>query len=256
MEINLNFKEYGQGNPLLILHGLFGSLDNWHSLSTRFGEHFKVFNIDQRNHGKSPHTDHHSISLMASDLKQFILFHGLNKVSVIGHSMGGKVAMQAALSHPELFNKIVIADIAPRKYPHGHDDIFKALNAVDLTAITSRKDAEEQITPLVYDAGVRLFLLKNLERNNDGSFSWKMNLPVLFKDYEKIIDKVNGNSFLGKTLFLKGENSKYIQDKDLPDIEFHFPNHTLITLPNAGHWLHAEQPELFYKSVLDFLVQP
>jgi esterase len=250
--MDLNFKKYGEsGAPLIILHGFLGSLDNWHTLSTQFANNFTVYNIDQRNHGKSPHANEHSIAHMVNDLNLFLKNNHLHAANIIGHSMGGKVAMQFALQYPEMTNKLIVADIAPRLYPQGHTDVFDAIFAVDLNRITSRKEAEEFMTPHITDFGTRQFLLKNLERNSNGTFSWKMNLDVLYKYYEEIIK--SGSQFNNPSLFLKGGNSNYIQEKDLTQIKSLFPNYKLHTLPNAGHWLHAEQPELFYNTVTQFL---
>ncbi len=170
--MKLHYKEYGAGKPLIILHGFLGSLDNWHTLATRFGEHFRVFSIDQRNHGKSPHSDAHSMALMVADLHEFIAEHQLQRVSIIGHSMGGKVAMQFALAYPHLVENLAVADMAPRQYEPGHEMVFKALFAVNLQQLTSRKDAEAAMLPYLPDMGTRQFLLKNLERKEDGSYQW------------------------------------------------------------------------------------
>ncbi|MFN4082178.1 MAG: alpha/beta fold hydrolase [Bacteroidia bacterium] len=252
---HLNFKHYGEnGESLIILHGFLGTLDNWHTLSTKFSQHFNVYNIDQRNHGKSFHTQSHTIAEMVEDLLWFINQNNLKKVNIIGHSMGGKVAMQFSLSHANLVQKLIVADIAPRQYPKGHDDVFNAIFAVKLNEIKSRKDAEEMMLPYLPDFGVRQFILKNLERKEDGTFTWKMNLEVLQKDYSEILKEVTTeNPFMGEVLFLKGGNSRYLQEKDLPQIFKLFPNAKVQTIAEAGHWLHAEKPDEFYRAVIDFL---
>ncbi|MFY8019869.1 MAG: alpha/beta fold hydrolase, partial [Bacteroidia bacterium] len=201
----MNYKEYGSGEPLLILHGFMGSLDNWHTLASKFGQSFRTFAIDQRNHGKSFHTETHSLQLMVDDLKEFISYHQLKNVNLLGHSMGGKVVMEFALQYPELTNKIIVADIAPRKYKPGHDDVFAALHAVDLSKIETRKQAEEAMIPYLPDFGVRQFVLKNLDRTETGEYKWKMNLRVLYRDYEEVNKEIEGNrSFENPVLFLKG----------------------------------------------------
>ncbi|MBU3663477.1 MAG: alpha/beta fold hydrolase [Bacteroidetes bacterium] len=254
--MKLNYKIYGAGKPLIILHGFMGSLDNWHSLATRFGESYQVFTVDQRNHGKSPHTEAHSIPLMVADLHAFIQSHNLENVSIIGHSMGGKVAMAFALQYPNLVEKIIVVDIAPRKYKRGHDDVFDAIFAINLNSINSRKDAEAAMIPLMPDFGTRQFLLKNLDRLEDGSYQWKMNLPVLHAYYDEITQEVNNNTPFSKpTLVIKGGNSRYISEQDKIDFLNLFPIYQFIEIPNAGHWVHAEQPNLFYEAVITFLNQ-
>lgn len=252
--MQLHYKEYGSGKPLIILHGFLGSLDNWHTLATRFGKSFRVYAIDQRNHGKTRHSTEHSIALMVADLLEFVKEHKLSSISIIGHSMGGKVAMQFALDNPALVENLIVVDIAPKQYEAGHEDVFKALFAVKLNQITSRKDAEDAMLPYLPDFGTRQFLLKNLERKMDGSFQWKMNISVLHENYEdmghEIICK---QAFLGRTLFIKGEKSDYILKSDETAIKTLFPNSTLVTIAGAGHWVHAENPDDFYATVLKFI---
>jgi len=252
--MKLNFKEYGQGDPLLILHGFMGSLDNWHTLATNFGKKHHVFSIDQRNHGGSPHSQEHSIPLMVADLKEFIVHHQLNKVSLIGHSMGGKVVMQFALLYPELVQTVIIVDIAPKLYKRGHDDVFEAIFGVDLANIESRKQAEQMMEPFVADFGTRQFLLKNLHRSEDGQYHWKMNLKILHRDYDEIIKSVESEvPFMGKTLVVRGGNSRYIKEEDLSDFANLFPNFELETIDGAAHWVHAEAPAKFQQVIEDFL---
>jgi pimeloyl-ACP methyl ester carboxylesterase len=251
----LNFKKYGESsNCLVILHGFLGTLDNWHTLSNRFAGNFTVYNVDQRNHGKSFHAENHTIEHMTEDLLHLIASEGLKHINIIGHSMGGKVAMQFALNYADIVNKLIIVDIAPKQYNPGHDNIFNGIFAVKLDKVKSRKDAENMMLPYIPDIGVRQFILKNLERKPDGSFSWKMNLPILHKDYNEIIKKITSNNTFNKpTLFLKGQNSKYILDSDIPEIASLFKNYTIKTISNAGHWLHAENPNEFYNTVIEFL---
>lgn len=250
----LNHKIYGNGNPLIILHGFLGSLDNWHTLATKFGETQKVYTIDQRNHGKSPHTSVHSIPLMVEDLKLFMATHQIKKASIVGHSMGGKVAMQFALLYPDMIDKLIVVDIAPKKYKRGHDDVLNAIEGIPLQQISSRKEAETAMEPLMPDYGTRQFLLKNLERTEDGSYQWKMNVPVLKTYYEEIIQEVTSDHPIqNQTLVIKGANSRYIKDEDYHDFKRLFPNFSIVTIPNAGHWVHAEQPILFYEVVSKFL---
>lgn len=250
----LHFKHYGCGEPLIILHGFLGTLDNWHTLSTAFAKKFSVYNIDQRNHGKSFHSDQHSISLMVNDLHYFMQEHQVGSANIIGHSMGGKVAMQFALNFSGMVNRLIVADIAPRAYKPGHNEVFNAIFAVDTDTVQSRKEAEEKMLPHLPDFATRQFVLKNLERNQNGKFNWKMNIKALHKDYEEILKAVTSdNVFNKKALFLKGEKSNYITEADRQDILKLFPNTIFKEIANAGHWLHAEQPELFYTEVINFL---
>jgi len=252
--MHLHFKQYGQGSPLLILHGFMGTLDNWHSLANQFGNTNLVYALDQRNHGKSAHSSRHTLALMVADVKLFIDTHQLQKVSIIGHSMGGKVAMQFALDYPNLVDKLIVVDIAPKQYQRGHDDVFKAIFSVDLVQIETRKQAEQMMEKYLPDFGTRQFLLKNLDRREDGTYAWKMNLQTLHADYDEIIKAVVSNGkFFGETLIIKGGNSRYITQEDEADFEELFPNNEIITIPGAGHWVHAEAPQAFFEAVTNFL---
>ena len=255
--IQLHFKKYGdEGKPLIILHGFLGSLDNWHTLSTLWSKNgIAVYAVDLRNHGRSPHTEHHSIDLMVDDLKDFMNEHHLSSATILGHSMGGKVAMQFALTFPEMVDKLIVADIAPKKYKPGHDNVFKAIFNVDLDSIKTRKEAEEAMISFLPDFGTRQFILKNMERNDEGKYSWKFNLETLFKEYDEVTKEIQPeNTFSGETLFIRGGLSKYIRDNDIETIKNIFPNSRIVTIENAGHWLHADKPEDFSKLVLDFLL--
>jgi esterase len=252
--MHLHYKEYGTGKPLLILHGFMGSLDNWHTLATQFGKTHRVFAIDQRNHGKSGHSERHTLALMVEDVRLFIAHHQLDKVAIIGHSMGGKVAMQFALNYPDLVEKLIVVDIAPKQYKRGHDDVFQAIFAVELAQIESRKQAEQMMEVFMPDFGTRQFLLKNLDRKEDGTYAWKMNLKTLHADYEEIIQAIISKGvFTQPCLVIKGGNSRYILDADLVDFNQFFPDNTVVTIPNAGHWVHAEAPQLFFDAVSNFL---
>ncbi|NDC29805.1 MAG: alpha/beta fold hydrolase [Bacteroidetes bacterium] len=252
--MQLNFKKLGSGEALIILHGFMGSLDNWQSLANEFAKSFEVYLIDARNHGKSPHTSTHSIAEMVDDLFDFMQHQHISKAHIIGHSMGGKVAMQFAVNYPNCVNKLVVADIAAKKYERGHDDVFEALYAIDLTKIATRKQAEEAMLPHVSEFGTRQFLLKNLERLENGTYQWKMNLGVLHRDYDEITQEVK--SIMPITipvLFLKGELSKYIKHEDWEQIQSIFPQAELKEIGKAGHWLHADNPKEFYEKVMAFL---
>lgn len=252
--MQLNHKTFGQGPPLLILHGLFGTLDNWQTLGKRWADQYTVVLIDQRNHGRSPHFDAHSYSLMAQDLKTFMEDNWMYEAHLLGHSMGGKTAMQFATSYPSMVDKLIVVDIGPKTYEGGHESIVKALNELDLTSIQDRKEADAFLAERIDDFGVRQFLLKNLTRNKDGGYRWKMNLPVLTKDYEAILQNITVEEpFEGEALFIRGGRSDYIADEDLPLLRSYFPKSNLATINNAGHWVHAEQPDALFETVSTFL---
>lgn len=252
--MELNYKSLGSGYPLIILHGLFGSLDNWISLARMFGEEYTTYIVDLRNHGKSPRADTHSYPEMAADLIEFMDQQHISKAYLLGHSMGGKVVMEAALAHPERVSGLIIADMAPVQYNPHHAQIFKALQAIDPAKISNRNEAEQIMLPFIPEAGVRQFLLKNIDRNPEGSYAWKMNLPVLIRDYDKILEEISpGRKYSGPSLSIRGEKSGYVQDHQLPDFRELFPELEIETIPNAGHWVHAEAPAEFYKIVVNFL---
>lgn len=255
--IELNYKEYGTGtNNLIILHGFLGSLDNWHTLATEWSKQgLHVYAIDQRNHGRSPHTEHHSLALMVNDLEDFMQQHQITSSIILGHSMGGKVAMQFALDYPDRVEKLIVADMAPRAYRGGaHDDVFAAINNVDLSQAQLRKDVEQAMAVHLGDAGTRQFVMKSLDRVDEGRYQWKFNIDVLQRDYQDVISQVEGTTPFSKpALFIKGSNSLYVQDKDLPLIGQLFPAYQLKTIEDAGHWLHADKPKEFFEQVLTFI---
>ncbi|MFP4094854.1 MAG: alpha/beta fold hydrolase [Cyclobacteriaceae bacterium] len=253
--MKLNYRSMGTGQPIIILHGVFGTSDNWQTFGKQLSEDYEVFLVDQRNHGLSPHDDEFNYPVMAEDLHEFIREHQLKNPIVLGHSMGGKVAMFYALKYPEEFEKIIVVDIAPRSYPVHHQTILKALNAVKVNEIESRKEAEEQMKPYIKDFGVRQFLLKNLTRTDDNKgFTWKLNLSAISNNIERIGEGVNKNKKLEKpVLFVRGAKSDYIRKDDEALIQEIFPLARLVTIENAGHWVHAEQPEDLYREVMSFL---
>ncbi|MDO8967363.1 alpha/beta fold hydrolase [Algoriphagus sp.] len=249
----LNFKKSGSGPPLVILHGLFGSLDNWFSIAKELVEHYTLYLVDQRNHGDSPHADEWNYAVMVEDLKELFDTEGFEKVFLMGHSMGGKTVMNFALKYPKMVEKLIVADIAPRYYPVHHESILEGLNSLNLSEIKSRKDADDQLAEYIPELGVRQFLLKSLTRDNTG-FAWKINLPVITKNIENVGEALpEGGKFEGPTLFLAGANSNYIQQKDMADMEKFFPNYQLEFVADAGHWLHAEQPHAVVEEMRRFL---
>lgn len=254
--MQLNFKVYGEGEPLIILHGLLGSLDNWKTAALELSNDYKVYIVDQRNHGKSPHSDKHTYDLMQQDVLELMNNEGIDKANIMGHSMGGKTAMLFAFKHPDRVERLIIVDIANKIYGRGHDQIFNALMEVPIQSVESRNDVEQILAKYIPQKAVRLFLMKNLDRiGGSNNFKWKMNLHTLWGNYDKIseplpFDKV----FEGKTLFIKGAYSPYIETKDEPVIKKQFPNVIIKTVPNAGHWVHAESPKEFMKYLKAFLL--
>lgn len=252
--MKLNYKREGNGGPLIIIHGLFGSLDNWQTLGKKFAEDFDTILIDQRNHGHSPHSDDFDYDLMAKDLIELIKDLEFEKVNIIGHSMGGKTAMRAAQLRPELIDKLVVVDIGPKGYPMHHDSILEGLHAIDFNVVKSRGQANEAISPYIQDEGVKQFLLKNLYWKEKGVLDWRINLPVITANMEKIISRLPSDEVAIPTLFIRGEKSNYIIEDDYTDIFMQFPNSDIETVYNAGHWIHAENPFDFYNLVIDFLI--
>ncbi len=254
--MHLNFKKYGDVGPhLIIVHGLFGMLDNWHGLALKFAEQMQCWTIDLRNHGKSPHSPDMSYAVMADDLAEFCKNHHLEKAHFLGHSMGGKVVMELAGRYPALVDHLVVADIGPKAYPPTHNEIIAALESVDLSTLKRRSEAEIILSEHQLGWSVTQFLLKNLGRNNDNTgYCWKFGLEEIKANYSHISGAIDGDIyFSGRTLFLRGERSDYIQPEDESDILKMFPIAEFETVADAGHWLHADQPQGFYASVIDFL---
>lgn len=252
--MKLNFKKSGQGEPLIILHGLFGSADNWLSIAKGLENDYTLFLVDQRNHGDSGHSDQWDYQSMADDLKEFMEEQGIEKTHLLGHSMGGKTAMTFALQHPDKVKRLIVVDIAPRFYPVHHQSILDGLNAIDLEQLKSRKEADEILSQYEEVKSTRQFLLKSLGRNEEGKFIWKINLPVITEKIENVSQAIESDHVFDQaTLFITGANSRYVQDKDKAAIEKYFPNSNIIKMKDAGHWIHAEQPEAVIRTVQAFL---
>jgi len=253
--IKLNATVLGEGTPFLILHGFLGMSDNWKTLGNKFSENgYQVHLIDQRNHGRSPHTSEMNYKVMSQDIKNYCESNSLKNIILLGHSMGGKVAMQVACDFPDLVQKLIIVDIAPKYYAPHHQEILEGLKALDEEVITSRGSAEDFLAKFVPDKGTRLFLLKNLYWKTKEKLSLRLNLEVLSKSGENIGLALSENSSFSKpTLFVKGGNSNYITEEDKPLIEKHFPNFTVEIIEGAGHWVHAEKMSDFYIQVMRFL---
>lgn len=238
----------------MLLHGLFGQADNWFGIAPKLAEKFHVYALDLRNHGHSPHHPEMNYPLMAEDVDKFFAAQNIKAAHVIGHSMGGKVAMLFALDFPGRVKKLVVVDMAPRAYKRSHDHIFDALLALDLPSFQTRQQIEEVLAPAIPSLNLRRFLLKNLGRDEHGKFFWKMNLKGVAENYlnlGKIL--ASGNSFSGPTLFVRGGKSNYIQAEDEAEIHRLFPAAIFQTIASAGHWVHADAPEEFIDRVLGFL---
>jgi len=251
---HLNYKKYGEkGRVIVILHGLFGMLDNWNTLAKRLSGKCQVYIVDQRNHGKSFHADEMSYDLMTEDLVNFLDVHDLTQVNLVGHSMGGKVAMNFALKYPEYLERLVVVDIAPVDYVPAHEAIFSALESVDFSENPTRKDIANKMKAYISQPAIIQFLMKNLRRNKDRKLQWKMNWPVIRQNYEAIIQwDVDAWQFDGEVLFIKGEKSNYIKEEDDVAISSYFPKAKILTIAQAGHWVHAEQPAAFLEALEQF----
>lgn len=251
----LNYKEWGEGTPFIILHGLFGSLDNWTTHAKKIGEYFRVICVDERNHGHSFWSDEISYDLMADDLEVLFQQLQLEKAIVMGHSMGGKTAMRFAQKYPNRIEKMIVVDMGVKSYPPHHQTILAGLNAVNLAAIHSRKEAETILSSYVPDFSVQQFLLKNLYWAEKERLAWRMNLSVLEQSMPEILTSLPEIENFSPTLFLRGEKSNYITEEDYSELSNYFPDSEFVMIPNAGHWVHAEAPEAFLDNVLRFSLQ-
>ncbi|MEX0962792.1 MAG: alpha/beta fold hydrolase [Pseudohongiellaceae bacterium] len=256
--MELNYRQYSDtGNPLLILHGLFGSLGNWGWHSKQLAEHFAVYGVDLRNHGDSPHADELNYQAMAEDVGQLISSLGLRSCSLIGHSMGGKVAMQLALSHPDLVQRLVVVDIAPLGYGEdadGHMNVLAAMDAVKLEEIKNRTEAEQTLKQFIEEEEIRKFVLTNLVRNEEGAFNWRLNKEAIRANYPALRAELSASrSFNKPVLFVKGSLSDYIKTEHEAAIKDLFPQASVKIILGAGHWLHAQQPQALQNLLMKFL---
>ena len=251
----LHSKILGEGKPLIILHGLFGMLDNWQALAKEFACFFETHIIDLRNHGRSFHANQHNYELMSEDLLSYLNAYNLDEVYLIGHSMGGKVVMTFACMYPQSVEKLVVVDIAPKYYPPHHQKIFSGLNAVEQAKIKSRKDADQILSQYFSESAMRQFLLKNLYWRSSTELTFKFNLEVLSDQIENIGQALHTDAlFDGPTLFIAGQSSNYIKETDVELIESHFPDFEIVEIPESGHWVHAENPDQFFDKVIRFLI--
>ena len=252
--MKLHFQALGCGEPLVLLHGLFGSADNWLGVAPKLAEKFHVFIPDLRNHGQSPHHAAMDYPLMAADVDKFFAGQKLERASVIGHSMGGKVAMQFALDFPARVQKLVVVDMAPRAYAPAHEEILAALLALELARFQTRLQIEEALASGIPSLSLRRFLLKNLGRDDSGRFVWKMNVRGLAENYSRLGEVLSPrHPFPRPALFIRGGKSDYIDAADEVEIRRLFPAAQIHAIPAAGHWVHADAPQEFVRLVLDFL---
>ncbi len=269
MPVILKFRKSGHGAPLIILHGLYGASDNWYSIARKLESRFTVYIPDLRNHGHSPHTTTHTYQDMVDDLLLFFHDHHINQATVLGHSMGGKVAMMFAAEYPELITGLIVADIAPKSYNKAdvpykavmeHELILSLMEELNLVAVASRKEIDHFLSEKLHNSTLRQFLIKNIHRNKDDYFEWKINVPVLKHALTGITSGVSSTWFedrcpiLGYPVtFIRGLNSEYISDNDIPMIREIYPESRVIDIQDAGHWLHAEQPEKFIQAILSVI---
>ena len=253
--MELYYREMGQGQPMVILHGLFGFSDNWQTHAKRLSEYYRVILVDLRNHGHSPWSDEFSYGIMAEDLKELFDSLNLSKVILLGHSMGGKVAMHFAQHYPAFLEKLIVVDIGVKSYPQHHDHIIGGMYAIDLDSIKVRSEAEAILKQHIDSDGVRQFILKNLYWKEKGQLAWRMNLPVLESRMSEILSEVPNEEVMLPTLFIRGELSGYILDEDIATLEERFADSQLVTIQGAGHWVHAEAPEEFLDAVLSFCLR-
>lgn len=251
--MKLFYRQSGQGSPLIILHGLFGSSDNWYTLAKVFAERFTVYLVDQRNHGQSPQSVEFDYKLLTEDLEEFIREHAIQKPVIMGHSMGGKAAMNFAIKYPGQLSKLIVVDIVPKAYPVHHDAILDGLKAIPLTGLGSRNEADKILSDYVPEPAVRQFLLKNLSRKNEGGFEWKINLEAIDRNIEQMgVGLIFSGKYDGPSLFVKGKKSNYYGDDDEALIKTIFPKAEFAAL-DTGHWVQAEKPDEFSKLVLNYL---
>lgn len=251
----LNFKIVGQGTPIIILHGLFGMLDNWMNIAKKFeAKGYMAILIDQRDHGRSPHTSSFTYPDLANDLYHFMESNWIHQAVLIGHSMGGKTGLEFVKEYESMVSKFIVVDMGIKRYTPHHDEVFKALYAIDIENLNNREEAHQIMAKNLDDEGTIQFLMKNLTRNKDGGYEWKMNLPLLHKNYQNILASIEyTHPCYAETLFVRGGRSHYIKDQDWPEISLVFPNAKLTTIQNAGHWVHADQPVELFDTIIDFI---
>lgn len=253
--MDLACKQIGSGPPVVVLHGLFGMSDNWLSIARELKEHYTFYLPDLRNHGRSPHDKLINYDVMAKDVTVFLDKYNLKKITLIGHSLGGKVAMNLAALYPAYLRKLVVVDITNKIYRSSYfEEYIDVMLSLDLTKLHSRREAEEAfLNKKEVPFNILQFLLKNLYRNNDNQFKWRLNLTALKENMGNVLSAVNISSpVLTDTLFMKGSESNYILEQDYKDIKKDFPNANVVVIDGANHWVHAAAPQNFIKAFLNF----
>ncbi len=252
--MKLYSRQLGKGEPLLILHGLFGISDNWLSIAKQLARSHHCYILDMRNHGRSPHSPDLSYDDMVEDIYEFLTDFGLRKVSLLGHSMGGMTAMNFAFEYPHRLNKLVVVDIAPKSYPVLHQDIIRGLASIPVHKIKTRREADDLLKEYVSSFKIRQFLLKNLQYQEDQTYAWRINLDAIQGHASDIGRGISGDyHFDQPTLFIRGSESNYILEEDVPRIKDLFSDVSIVTIPGASHWVHAEKPEEFIAALQTFL---
>src|SRR5690554_2356568 len=250
--MELHYKQFGEGKAFIVLHGLFGSSDNWQTHGKKLADYFEVFLVDQRNHGESGWSDEFSYDIMADDLHEFIQAKNLKEIILMGHSMGGKTAMRYAQKHPEIIDKLIVVDMGVKEYPISHDGIIEGLKSIDLSVVNTRGGASEQLAKYIGNKSIRQFLLKNLYWKEKGQLAWSINLPIIEEKLEEIVKALPEKETMVETLFIAGGQSDYVIPEDHNNIRTLFPLASFHTIESAGHWIHAEAPEKFMEKVLAF----
>lgn len=252
--MQLNFQATGDGPALIILHGFLGSLDNWRTAGQRLGTRFRVITLDLRNHGHSPHDPVMNYPAMAEDIHEFLDQQNIASAYFLGHSMGGKVAMQFATTRPQSVDKLIVVDIAPKSYPASHQSTLATLRNLDLRSFKSFGEIDAALAPHIASADIRQFLMKNLSREQNTGFSWRIDLEAISRNYVELTKSIVPKHTLAKPVcFIRGGRSDYLEDEDLPHIKRIFPQATLVTIAHAGHWVHVDAAEQFFKAVTEFL---
>lgn len=253
--MKLHYRELGSGKPLMVLHGLFGFSDNWQTHAKKLSEYYRVILVDMRNHGRSDWNDEFSYEIMADDVKELCDDLNLSEIILMGHSMGGKVAINFAQKSEDLLDKLVVVDMGTKEYPMHHEHILKGIHAVTLDNVSSRRVAATQMSDHIESNGIKQFLLKNLYWKEKGQLAWRMNVAVLENEMPNILSQMSNDEIMIPTLFIRGELSNYILDEDIENLEHQFPDSEIVTIEGAGHWVHAESPDDFLDALLGFCLR-
>lgn len=256
--MKLFYRHYGQGKPLIILHGLLGLSDNWVSFARQMADKYSIYILDQRNHGQSPHSKTFNYYALVDDLREFILDHQIEKPIILGHSMGGKVAAMFALEYADLCRSVIVVDISLRNYErrYYHINLIETMLSIDLSSVSTRHEVENILSQKISEPEIRLFLLKNLYRRSRNDFAWRPDLESLSENIDELMAGVAaGRVFKKPALFIRGGKSNYVRYNDYDQIYRSFPDATIKTIDNAGHWVHTDAPEEFYENTTGFLAK-